>query len=127
MKQSDIQPFKRLFEKQKEEILKHHGMANQLNRKDFVLQKDEVFDEVDLSSVELEQQMMIRLRSRERQLLKKIDAALQRIEDGSFGECIECGDSIGKGRLNARPVATHCVLCKEEQEKRESLFAARSA
>ncbi len=123
MKQSEIKKFKDLFEMQRKEIIKHHGVANQVDRQEFVLQKDDVFDEVDLTSAELEQQMRIKLRDRERNLLKKIDAAMKRISSGSFGECNECGEDIGEKRLGARPVTTHCVACKEEQEKRESHFA----
>jgi DnaK suppressor protein len=63
--------------------------------------------------------MRMRLRNREALFLRKIDEALRRIADGSFGECEECGDDIELKRLEARPTATMCVACKEEAERRE--------
>lgn len=48
--------------------------------------------------------------------LKKITAALQRIEDGSFGECFECGEEIAEGRLSANPTVTLCIQCAEKKE-----------
>ena len=57
---------------------------------------------------------------RERKLVEKIDAALARIEDGTFGECEECGELISVGRLRARPVTTLCIECKAEQEAAEA-------
>ena len=50
--------------------------------------------------------------------------ALKRIDEGTFGECEECGEDIGQNRLLARPTATLCVSCKEEQERKEVLTAA---
>ena len=47
----------------------------------------------------------------------RIDAALRRLEDGSYGECHECGEPIGDGRLGADPTATHCVACAEAAER----------
>ncbi len=61
----------------------------------------------------------LRIRDRERQLMDKIDAALARIEDGTFGECEECGETITIGRLKARPVTTLCIECKAKQEADE--------
>ena len=60
-----------------------------------------------------------RLRERERVLLQKIDAALAKIEAGTYGKCLSCGEDIGLKRLQARPVATLCIDCKSQQEKRE--------
>ena len=51
--------------------------------------------------------------------MKKIDSALERIEDGSFGECEDCGEDISMKRLLARPTAQFCISCKEEQERGE--------
>jgi len=81
---------------------------------------EELADTIDRSSVETGRNFTLRLRERERYLLKKIDAALGRLEDGSFGVCEECGDDISLNRLSARPMATLCIKCKEEQEREES-------
>lgn len=61
----------------------------------------------------------LRIRDRERKLVDKIDEALTRLDDGSFGECEECGEMISIGRLRARPVTTLCIECKAEQEAGE--------
>jgi DnaK suppressor protein len=55
-------------------------------------------------------------------LLDKIQKALARLEEGSFGECEECGDKISAKRLEARPETTLCIRCKEEQERVEKDF-----
>jgi DnaK suppressor protein len=60
-----------------------------------------------------------RLRERERGLLAKIEEALQKIEQGVYGECESCGEEIGLKRLEARPVAELCIDCKSEQERME--------
>jgi len=56
-------------------------------------------------------------------LLKKIDDALSRIDNKTFGVCEECGEEIGVNRLKVRPVATLCIACKEEQEKKEKMMS----
>jgi DnaK suppressor protein len=87
----------------------------------FHLQQDDLLDSIDLTTSEMETSMRMRLRNREVLYLKKIDAALQRITDGTFGACISCGEEIGMKRLEARPTTTHCLSCKEAQEHREYL------
>ncbi|MEZ4266294.1 MAG: TraR/DksA C4-type zinc finger protein [Myxococcota bacterium] len=79
-------------------------------------------DEVDLASAEYEQAFEHRLRDREKGLLRKLEKALKRLDDGEYGECESCGNFIGAKRLNARPEATLCIECKEEQERVESKF-----
>lgn len=61
----------------------------------------------------------LRLRDREKYLLNKINAALDRLEGGSIDECEECGEKIAFRRLLARPVTTLCIDCKEEKEQEE--------
>lgn len=79
----------------------------------------EVGDEVDRASREASQTLDLRTRDRCRKLLGKIDAALARIDDGSYGLCEETGEPIGLARLEARPVATLCVDAQEQREMRE--------
>jgi DnaK suppressor protein len=69
----------------------------------------------------------LRIRDRERKLLEKVNEALKRLDDGTFGECEECGEMISVGRLRARPVTTLCIQCKAEQEASESRPGNRSA
>lgn len=84
-------------------------------------------DEVDLATGEYEQAFEYRLRDREKFLIKKIGKALKRIDDGIYNECEECSAPIGKARLKARPVATLCIECKEEQELEEKGYQKRRA
>lgn len=78
-------------------------------------------DPTDRGLLETERNLTLRIRDRERKLLAKIDEALERIDNGSFGLCDECGESIGIERLKARPVTTLCIGCKADQEERERL------
>ncbi len=80
---------------------------------------DDLPDFADQSSFESDRNFLLRLRDRERRLLAKIDDALQRIEEGTFGTCEECGKDIGLKRLKARPVVTLCIECKTKQEEEE--------
>ncbi len=76
-------------------------------------------DEIDAFTQEKQQQMDLRLRSRNSVYLKKVKYALDKIHAGSFGECEDCGADIGLSRLSARPTATLCIHCKEEEERGE--------
>jgi DnaK suppressor protein len=110
-----IAKFKEMFEKQKRDLVYTAKVMNQ----EFHLKEEDRIDEADLTSSELETQMRMRLRNREALFLKKIDEALLRIERGTFGECADCDGAIEMRRLEARPTATLCVLCKEGAERRE--------
>ena len=76
-------------------------------------------DITDRASEEIDRSFELRTRDRERKLINKIDAALQRIEDGSYGYCDETGDPISIKRLEARPVATLSLEAQELHEKAE--------
>jgi DnaK suppressor protein len=84
-------------------------------------------DSADIASAEINQAALQKIGKREEFLLKKIDLALQKITDGTYGECESCGDPIGFPRLNARPVAQLCIDCKTEQEANERKFSNREA
>ncbi len=86
---------------------------------DIHLDPDDFPDEIDTASSEINLQFTGRLREREQGLLAKIDTALQKMDDGDFGKCVNCGEDIGVKRLRARPVAELCIDCKAEQEKLE--------
>ena len=102
-----------------------------------ILSEEEVFegklspvslegDEVDIVSTEKENQMDFRLKARTAVYLKKVRKSLQKIEDGSFGECEDCGADIGQTRLIARPTADLCIHCKELEEKEENQLVHRN-
>ena len=83
---------------------------------------NEVFaDPADRATVESDRAFTLRIRDRERKLIKKIRAALARMDEGVFGVCDECGEDIGVPRLKARPVTKLCINCKSKQEEDEHL------
>lgn len=77
-------------------------------------------DQVDQSQATRDQMLNIKLKGRENFYLRKLETALERIENGTFGECQECGDDISVDRLRARPTACLCIHCKEEEERAEN-------
>lgn len=83
--------------------------------------KQEYRDFVDLAAAEADTSFYLRLKDRQKRLLRKIDSALQRIKDNTFGTCEECGEEIGIKRLEARPVTTMCIDCKTEEERDDHL------
>jgi DnaK suppressor protein len=79
-------------------------------------------DLVDRASTETDRALELRTRDRQRKLIAKIDAALQRIEDGSYGYCEETGEPISLRRLDARPIATLSIEAQERHERREKVY-----
>jgi len=75
----------------------------------------------DQATAEIDRNFMLRLRGRERKLLKKIEDAIDRINHGIFGICDRCGEQIAIRRLEARPVTTMCIECKIQQEEEEKM------
>jgi DnaK suppressor protein len=82
-------------------------------------------DPNDRATLESEFALELRTRDRERKLIRKIEEALSRIEDGSYGYCNETGEPIGVKRLEARPVATLCLEAQERRERREKQYGDR--
>ena len=82
-------------------------------------------DPNDRATLESEFSLELRTRDRERKLIRKIDEALARIEDGSYGYCLETGEEIGIKRLEARPVATLSIEAQERRERREKQYGDR--
>ena len=109
--------FKSLFEHEKNRLL----FAGRATSDKFAVQADDLMDEVDFTSFEIENQMRMRLATREALYLKKIDEALERINAGTFGQCDSCEEDIELRRLEARPTTTLCVACKEASERNEKL------
>jgi DnaK suppressor protein len=115
---AEIHEFKELLLSKRVSLLD----TSDQNRKVLEGDPEKLPDEVDLASAEYEAAFENRLRDREKYLLKKIDKALERIDEGIYDECEECGSIIAKKRLLARPEATLCIVCKEEQEQVEKGF-----
>lgn len=123
MKKSDLKKFKVLLLQRRQAITQTNET---ISEQSVVFDPDDLADEVDLATSETDQAVNLKLRDRERILVKKIDKAIQKIESGEYGECEECGEQIGLKRLEARPVTDLCIKCKEEQERREKIFAEES-
>jgi DnaK suppressor protein len=79
-------------------------------------------DMADRASSESDRALELRTRDRQRKLISKIDAALKRIDDGTYGYCEETGDPIGLARLDARPIATLSLEAQESHERREKVY-----
>jgi DnaK suppressor protein len=79
-------------------------------------------DVADRASSETDRSLELRTRDRQRKLISKIDSALKRIQDGTYGYCEETGDPIGLKRLDARPTATLSIEAQERHEKRERVY-----
>jgi DnaK suppressor protein len=79
-------------------------------------------DMADRASSESDRALELRTRDRQRKLISKIDAALKRIDDGTYGYCEETGDPIGIARLDARPIATLSLEAQESHERREKVY-----
>ena len=79
-------------------------------------------DDIDRASLETDKSLDLRTKDRARKLIIKIDEALDRIDDGTYGYCEETGEEIGVDRLMARPIATLCVEAQERHERMEKTY-----
>ena len=119
MNKKDLKRFKTMLEESKRQLLLS---AKKTLSEESSFDTNELPDEIDQASSEYQQSMVFRLRDREKFLLGKIEKALQRIEADTFGICEKCEEEISIKRLEARPVTTLCIRCKEEQEQKERSF-----
>jgi DnaK suppressor protein len=112
--------YKKMLLEEKQRILNNskNALKNEL-----ALSPDDLPDETDLAASEISQNLVFKLRDRERLLLTKIDEALARIDDKTFGTCVDCEEPIEPRRLEARPVSDLCIACKEKQEHRDKIYA----
>jgi DnaK suppressor protein len=115
MRKRELDLFRKLLTRRLEELLMEAERT-----KDQVKETEEPSpDPMDQASNGFDRDFLLRLRDRERKLMIKIKEALERIENGTFGICEECGEKISEKRLRARPMATLCIDCKHEQEASE--------
>lgn len=112
----ELKKFQELLEEKRKDVL---DRARRMLDEGMVLDANDLPDEMDLASSEYIQSFEFRLRGREKSLLSKLDLALKKIEDGTFGICEICEEPIGKKRLEARPETSLCIKCKEDQEREE--------
>ncbi|HEY8278323.1 MAG TPA: TraR/DksA C4-type zinc finger protein [Bdellovibrionota bacterium] len=97
--------------------------ADSVLRGELQTNQEDLMDEADLASSDIDQGMKMRMANRENFKVKRLHRALDRIKDGSYGECEGCGSDIGFARLSARIIAELCIACKEEEERKENLSA----
>jgi len=118
MNTRQVEYFRHKLHAWRDEILRGSGATlRQLKEEDTRLP-----DQSDWASAEVQRDFELRTRDRERKLLSKIDAALRRIEDGSYGYCEETQEPIGLRRLEARPIATLSIEAQERHERRERIY-----
>jgi DnaK suppressor protein len=113
----ELKKFQELLEEKRKAVLDRARAM--LSVENMALDTNDLPDEMDLASSEYLQSFEFRLRGREKSLLSKLDLALKKITDGTFGICEICEEPIGKKRLEARPETTLCIKCKEDQEREE--------
>lgn len=119
MDRDKLEYFRKRLLMMREELIQK--AASTLNTELRSTGKGDGLDFADLAGHETDRNFMLRVRDRERKLIAKIDSALERIADGTYGICDECGCGISERRLEARPVATLCIDCKNEQERMEKI------
>lgn len=110
--------FKRKLQDWKDEIIRQ----TRETLEDLYEQSTQHADIADRATSETDRALELRARDRQRKLVNKIDAALSRIEDGSYGYCEETGEPIGLKRLDARPIATLSLEAQERHERRERVY-----
>jgi DnaK suppressor protein len=115
MEKEILEQFRSQLLEKKDDILNEAGKT----LSEMTDQTSNVPDPNDRATIESGRSFELRIRDRERKLLSKIDEAVSRIDDGSYGICEACGEPIGLKRLEARPVTTLCIDCKTLQETRE--------
>ena len=106
--------------KWKKDIIKANNLGNLLNSSDDNVSSADI---VDQASSYTDKSVEMKSLNRSRKLISKINAALKRLKDGTYGFCEETGEPIGLKRLMARPVATLCISAQEKHEKNEKVYA----
>lgn len=120
MKAKDLEIIKKKLLEEKQRILHHLEDLTDSSSQEMQFNSG---DPADIASLEISQTGLQKIGKREKFLLKKINYALEKIENGTYGECENCGEEIAVGRLMARPVAQLCIDCKTEQENSERKYS----
>ncbi len=115
MKPEQLEYFKQLLTQRIDQLLSDAGKTVSEMTDDNI----NLPDITDRASLESDRNFELRIRDRERKLLKKLHEALSRIDEGTFGICEMCGGRVSEKRLMARPVTTLCINCKKKQEELE--------
>lgn len=119
MEKERLEFFKNLLNQKLEELLTGAGKA--VVEMSSAKEGEAFPDPTDRASHETDRNFLLRVKDRERKLIAKIQDALKRVDNGVYGICEICGEDISEKRLEARPVTTSCIKCKEEEEAQEKL------
>lgn len=117
MDEQKKEEFRKILESQLNDLVREAGKT----MSEMTSEKTNLPDITDLATAESDRNFELRIRDRERKLIKKIREALERIDEDTFGVCEVCEEEIGEARLRARPVTTLCIDCKTEQERQEKI------
>lgn len=117
MDKKKLDQFKALLLKHRQQIL-NGGLLN--NSEDLHISEEDLSDETDLATSMINQQISCSIRDREIFKLRRIDQALERVQDGTYGHCDECDDEIGMKRLENQPWSELCIVHAEEKEREEA-------
>jgi DnaK suppressor protein len=112
-----VEHFKNLLLKHRQQIL-NIGLINK--SEELHVSEEDLADEMDLATSLIQQQLSCTIRDREFAKLRKIDLALERVQEGSYGHCEECEEEISLKRLENQPWAELCITHAEEKEREES-------
>lgn len=116
MTAEQLENYKKILLEQRERLA---GQLNENQRQSFEFGLEEMPDPVDAAVQDRSQTILLSISESERDLIDLTDAALQRIELGSYGTCQNCGQEIAEARLNAVPYARYCMKCQEKMERGE--------
>lgn len=118
MEKKELEFFRQMLNEQLNSIL----VRNEETRESMSEDAETYAETVDRATAESSRAFALRLLERDRKIVHKINQALKKIDDGSFGICEECGDEIAFARLQARPMTTLCIECKKAEEEKERLY-----
>ena len=113
MDKAELEKFKSILERQL------HQLQNDFGREMHSMGSPALADINDQATLESERSFELRIKDRERKLIGKVQEALRKVHDGSYGVCESCGEDINVKRLQARPVTSFCINCKAEMEAEE--------
>jgi len=117
-KASRINDLKTMLESQRREVVHELQEKIRAARSDGITDRD-VLDDAESSELDIQDEIGFALIQLKMEMLKQIDAALRRLEDGSYGDCFECGAEIAQARLQALPFAVRCRDCEQSREADE--------
>lgn len=123
LKKKELQELEKLLLEERDKTIAH---LKKLSASQEIMDSNpNAGDSADVANIEVTQNNLTKIGSREMNLVKKIDESLQKIKDGTYGLCEECGEPIPFKRLLVRPVATLCIECKSRQELQEKRYSSK--